>query len=58
VLAALRGVVGVSLGDLERQFIEVTIEACDGSIPKAARLLDVSPSTLYRKRGAWTRDDA
>ena len=54
--AALHALVGVSLADLERRFIEATIEACNGSIPKAARLLDVSPSTLYRKRGAWSRD--
>jgi len=52
---ALQALVGTSLADLERSFIEATIEACDGSIPKAARLLDVSPSTLYRKRGAWER---
>ncbi|MEM9139330.1 MAG: helix-turn-helix domain-containing protein, partial [Pseudomonadota bacterium] len=38
-----------------REFIEVTIRECDGSIPRAARVLDVSPSTLYRKREAWER---
>jgi DNA-binding NtrC family response regulator len=54
--AALRALVGISLADMERRFIEATIDACNGSIPKAARLLDVSPSTLYRKRGAWARD--
>jgi len=54
--AALHALVGTTLGELERQFIEVTIAECDGSIPKAARLLDVSPSTLYRKREAWSRN--
>ncbi|MGF1447677.1 MAG: sigma-54-dependent transcriptional regulator [Pikeienuella sp.] len=49
----LDALVGLSLAELERRFIEATIAACDGSIPKAARLLDVSPSTLYRKRDAW-----
>ncbi|MGF1501499.1 MAG: sigma-54-dependent transcriptional regulator [Paracoccaceae bacterium] len=53
--AMLRSLVGMPLADLERQFIETTISVCDGSIPKAARVLDVSPSTLYRKRGAWER---
>jgi len=48
--------VGLSLADMERAFIEATIEACGGSIPKAARLLDVSPSTLYRKREAWEKE--
>ena len=51
----LRGLVGASLADLEREFIEATIIECNGSIPRAARLLDVSPSTLYRKREAWER---
>ncbi|MEL6584503.1 MAG: sigma-54 dependent transcriptional regulator [Pseudomonadota bacterium] len=47
------GLIGQSLADVERRFIEATIAACDGSLPKAARILDVSPSTLYRKRSAW-----
>ncbi|MEM9148304.1 MAG: sigma-54 dependent transcriptional regulator [Pseudomonadota bacterium] len=54
--AALRILVGMPLADVERRFIEATIEQCGGSIPKAARLLDVSPSTLYRKRGAWSQN--
>ncbi|WP_285671408.1 sigma-54-dependent transcriptional regulator [Paralimibaculum aggregatum] len=53
--AAVRSLVGVPLAEMERRFIEATIDACNGSIPKAARVLDVSPSTLYRKREAWTR---
>lgn len=52
----LRSLVGATLADVEREFIEITIEECDGSIPRAARVLDVSPSTLYRKREAWERD--
>ena len=53
--ATLNSLVGSTLADVEREFIEVTIRQCDGSIPKAARILDVSPSTLYRKREAWER---
>jgi DNA-binding NtrC family response regulator len=52
---ALRALVGTSLTRLERDFIEATIERCDGSIPRASRLLEVSPSTLYRKRESWTK---
>ena len=48
--------VGTPLDLLEREYIEATISACKGSVPRAARLLDVSPSTLYRKREAWKRD--
>jgi DNA-binding NtrC family response regulator len=51
----LRTFVGATLADIEREFIEATIIECKGSIPRAARLLDVSPSTLYRKREAWER---
>ena len=38
---------------LERQAIEEAIASCDGSVPRAARLLGVAPSTIYRKRQAW-----
>lgn len=52
---ALNALVGRNLADMERSFIEATIAACDGSIPRAARMLEISPSTLYRKREAWER---
>ena len=55
---ALAPLVGATLSEIEREFIEKTIEACGGSIPRAARMLDVSPSTLYRKREGWERADA
>jgi len=45
--------IGTSLATFERDFIEATIDFCGGSIPQAARLLDVSPSTLYRKKESW-----
>jgi two-component system repressor protein LuxO len=51
--ALMAPLVGVPLADVERQLIEATIAHCDGSIPRAARMLEVSPSTLYRKRSAW-----
>ncbi|MFT5506313.1 MAG: two-component system repressor protein LuxO [Gammaproteobacteria bacterium] len=44
------------LATVERETIERAIELCDGNIPKAAGLLDVSPSTIYRKKQTW--DDA
>ncbi|MEL6233624.1 MAG: sigma-54 dependent transcriptional regulator [Pseudomonadota bacterium] len=53
--AAILALIGQPLADVERQLIEATIAHCKGSIPKAARLLDVSPSTLYRKRESWDR---
>jgi two-component system repressor protein LuxO len=38
---------------IERDIIEGAVAACGGSVPKAARILGVSPSTLYRKRDSW-----
>ena len=51
----LRPLVGAPLDRIEREYITATIDACDGSIPRAARMLDVSPSTLYRKVEAWRK---
>jgi len=39
---------------VEKRAIEAAIEACDGNVNRAAGLLEVAPSTLYRKRQAWT----
>ena len=41
------------LWEIEKQVIEETINQCDGNIPKAAALLEISPSTIYRKRQQW-----
>jgi two-component system repressor protein LuxO len=37
----------------EKQAIESAIEQNDGNVPRAAALLEVSPSTIYRKRLSW-----
>ncbi|GGI67137.1 sigma-54-dependent transcriptional regulator [Shewanella gelidii] len=37
----------------EKQTIEAAIAQCDGNVPKAAALLDISASTIYRKRQSW-----
>ncbi|MBL9050181.1 MAG: sigma-54-dependent Fis family transcriptional regulator [Tabrizicola sp.] len=51
--AAPESLVGLTLAEAERRLIEATLAQYGGSIPKAARVLDVSPSTLYRKIEAW-----
>jgi DNA-binding NtrC family response regulator len=38
---------------VEKEAIEQAIAYCDGNIPKAAALLDVSASTIYRKKEKW-----
>ncbi|GMQ47133.1 quorum-sensing sigma-54 dependent transcriptional regulator LuxO [Vibrio sp. 10N] len=47
----------VPLWQTERRTIEQAIEACDGNIPQAAKFLDVSPSTIYRKIQAWNASE-
>ena len=51
--SALDSLVGLRLSEIERRIIERTIAETDGSIAKAARILDVAPSTIYRKMEAW-----
>ena len=43
---------------VEKETIETAISICDGNIQKASRLLDISPSTIYRKRMAWDEHSA
>lgn len=43
----------IPLWQVEKQAIEYAIKLCDGNIPRAAALLDVSASTLYRKKERW-----
>ncbi len=50
---AVEALLGLTLAEAERRVIEATLARFGGSVPKAARVLDVSPSTLYRKIEAW-----
>ncbi len=38
---------------IEKEAIEDAVKVCGGNVPKAAALLEVSPSTIYRKRQTW-----
>jgi two-component system, repressor protein LuxO len=38
---------------MEKEAIERAIAFCGGNVPRAAALLEVSPSTLYRKLQVW-----
>jgi len=42
----------------ERTIIEQAVKMCNGNTVLAAALLEVSPSTLYRKRKSWAQDQA
>jgi two-component system repressor protein LuxO len=41
------------LWQVEKSAIEAAILQCQGNIPKAAAMLEVSPSTIYRKKLDW-----
>lgn len=41
----------------ERRAIEAAIESCDGNVNRAAGLLEVAPSTIYRKIQSWKAAD-
>jgi DNA-binding NtrC family response regulator len=41
---------------IEQTIIEAVIASCNGSIPKASQILQLSPSTIYRKRETWVQE--
>ncbi|CAM3039271.1 sigma-54-dependent transcriptional regulator [Vibrio rarus] len=43
---------------VERETIQNAIQHCDGNVLNAAVLLDLSPSTVYRKKQQWETEDA
>ena len=47
--------IGKTMAEIEQTIIEATLARHGGSVPKAARELDVSPSTLYRKIESWAK---
>lgn len=42
---------------IERETIQRAIDYCDGNVLNAAVLLELSPSTVYRKKQAWEAED-
>jgi two-component system repressor protein LuxO len=55
--AALDSLVGRSMAEIERIVIEATLARHGGSVTKASRVLELSPSTLYRKIEGWAADN-
>ncbi|WP_337997121.1 sigma-54 dependent transcriptional regulator [Oleispirillum naphthae] len=41
------------LWEVEREIIEAAVAACGGNVPRAAARLQISASTIYRKKMAW-----
>ena len=52
---ALDDLLGRPLAEIERIIVTATLARHGGSVPKAARVLDLSPSTLYRKLEGWAK---
>ncbi|BBL88752.1 sigma-54-dependent Fis family transcriptional regulator [Vibrio rotiferianus] len=44
--------------EVEREAIQNAINFCDGNVLNAAVMLELSPSTVYRKKQAWEADEA
>lgn len=44
---------GLTMAQIEELAIVTAIRRHKGSVPKAARELDIAPSTIYRKRDVW-----
>ena len=57
VSALPQDLAGRTLAQIERIVIEDALVRHNGSVPKAARELDVSASTLYRKLETWAKGD-
>ena len=45
------------LAQAERDIIENAIALCNGNIPQAAAALEISPSTIYRKKANWEKPE-
>jgi two-component system, repressor protein LuxO len=44
------------LWKIEKDAITRTLDACGGDVQKAAVVLDISASTVYRKLQSWQKD--
>ena len=44
------------LWQVEKEAIEQALAVCNGNVPRAAALLEVNPSTIYRRKTEWERD--
>jgi DNA-binding NtrC family response regulator len=46
---------GLTMAQIEERVITAAIARHAGSVPRAARELDIAPSTIYRKREQWEK---
>jgi two-component system repressor protein LuxO len=43
------------LWQVEKEAIEAALAVCGGNVPRAAALLEVNPSTIYRRKTEWEK---
>lgn len=55
-IASTRPEALLPLWKIERDAVTRTLDACGGDVQKAAVVLEISASTIYRKLQAWQRD--
>jgi two-component system repressor protein LuxO len=41
---------------VEKEAMEEAIALCNGNIPRAAALLEINPSTIYRRKAEWEKE--
>ncbi|MBV9553089.1 MAG: sigma-54-dependent Fis family transcriptional regulator [Alphaproteobacteria bacterium] len=41
---------------IEKEAIEQAVGLCGGNIPRAAALLEINPSTIYRRKAEWEKE--
>ena len=41
---------------VEKEAIEEALALCGGNVPRAAALLEINPSTIYRRKTEWDKD--
>jgi two-component system repressor protein LuxO len=44
------------LWQIEKQAIEEALSLCGGNVPRAAALLEINPSTIYRRKLEWEKE--
>jgi len=41
---------------IEKEAIEEALALCNGNVPRAAALLEINPSTIYRRKSEWEKE--
>jgi two-component system repressor protein LuxO len=53
--APIRSATMRPLWQIEREAIEEALAVCGGNVPRAAAILEINPSTIYRRKAEWDK---